>query len=111
MARCRVRRSKRSSRNTPEHFLSDVLSYSALTEQACALWPQAITPGALHVVSTPIGNLGDITLRALAVLRQASVICCEATRHARPLLDRYGIGTPTQALHEHNEASAVPRLL
>jgi 16S rRNA (cytidine1402-2'-O)-methyltransferase len=65
----------------------------------------------LHVVSTPIGNLGDITLRALAVLRQASVICCEDTRHARPLLDRYGIGTPTQALHEHNEASAVPRLL
>jgi 16S rRNA (cytidine1402-2'-O)-methyltransferase len=63
------------------------------------------------VVSTPIGNLGDITLRALAVLRQASVICCEDTRHARPLLDKFGIGTPTLAVHEHNEASVVPRLL
>lgn len=87
------------------------MSHAALTEQASALWPQAVTPGALHVVSTPIGNLGDITLRALAVLRQAAVICCEDTRHARPLLDRYGIGTPTLALHEHNEASVVPRLL
>lgn len=63
------------------------------------------------MVSTPIGHLGDISLRALAVLRQASVICCEDTRHARTLLSRYGIGTPTMALHEHNEASAVPRLV
>ncbi len=83
----------------------------ALADRASALWPQAATPGALHVVSTPIGHLADITLRALAVLRQVAVICCEDTRHARPLLDRYGIGTPTFALHEHNEASAVPRLL
>jgi 16S rRNA (cytidine1402-2'-O)-methyltransferase len=84
---------------------------SALAGRAAELWPQAITPGALHVVSTPIGHLGDITLRALAVLREAAVICCEDTRHARPLLDRYGIGTPTLALHEHNEASMIPRLL
>lgn len=63
------------------------------------------------MVSTPIGHLADVTLRALAVLRQAHVICCEDTRHARPLLDRYGIGTPTLALHEHNEASVIPRLL
>jgi 16S rRNA (cytidine1402-2'-O)-methyltransferase len=63
------------------------------------------------VVSTPIGHLGDITLRALAVLQQVAAICCEDTRHARPLLDRYGIATPTLALHEHNEASVTPRLL
>ena len=84
---------------------------SDLTTQAVALWPEAVTKGALHIVSTPIGHLGDITLRALAVLQQASLICCEDTRHARPLLDRYGIGTPTQALHEHNEASVTPRLI
>ncbi|WP_337171028.1 16S rRNA (cytidine(1402)-2'-O)-methyltransferase [Gemmatimonas aurantiaca] len=76
-----------------------------------ALWPEAVIPGALHIVSTPIGHLGDITLRALAVLQQAAAICCEDTRHARPLLDRYGIGTPTLALHEHNEASVTPRLI
>ncbi|MDQ8173919.1 MAG: 16S rRNA (cytidine(1402)-2'-O)-methyltransferase [Gemmatimonadota bacterium] len=63
------------------------------------------------MVSTPIGNLGDITLRALAVLRQAAVICCEDTRHARTLLNRYGIDTPTIAVHEHNEASVIPRLV
>lgn len=84
---------------------------SALAARAASLWPQAATPGALHVVSTPIGHLGDITLRALAVLQQVTAICCEDTRHARPLLDRYGIGTPTLALHEHNEAGATPRLL
>jgi 16S rRNA (cytidine1402-2'-O)-methyltransferase len=84
---------------------------SALATRAASLWPQAATPGALHVVSTPIGHLGDITLRALAVLQQVTAICCEDTRHARPLLDRYGIGTPTLALHEHNEAGATPRLL
>lgn len=84
---------------------------SALAARAASLWPQAATPGALHVVSSPIGHLGDITLRALAVLQQVTAICCEDTRHARPLLDRYGIGTPTLALHEHNEAGATPRLL
>lgn len=86
-------------------------SFSAAADWAAAAWPQAAVPGALHVVSTPIGHLGDITLRALAVLRQAAVVCCEDTRHARTLLDRYGIATPTLALHEHNEAAVVPRLL
>ncbi|MFO0094074.1 MAG: 16S rRNA (cytidine(1402)-2'-O)-methyltransferase [Gemmatimonadaceae bacterium] len=84
---------------------------SVLARQASTLWPQAATPGALHVVSTPIGHLGDVTLRALAVLQQVAVICCEDTRHARPLLDRFGIATATLALHEHNEASVTPRLL
>ncbi len=82
-----------------------------LTTQASALWPEAATAGALHVVSTPIGNLGDITLRALAVLSQVDAICCEDTRHSRPFLDHYGINTPTLALHEHNEAEATPQLL
>ena len=65
----------------------------------------------LFVVSTPIGNLSDISLRALAVLHHVSTICCEDTRHARTLLQRYGIRTSTLALHEHNESSAAPRLI
>ena len=62
----------------------------------------------MHVVSTPIGNLGDMTLRALAVLQQVAAICCEDTRQSRPMLDRFGLGTPT---HEHNEAAMTPRLI
>lgn len=68
-------------------------------------------PGALHVVSTPIGHLGDISLRALAVLRQVAAVACEDTRHARTLLQRYGIRTPTLAVHEHNEAQVTSRLV
>ena len=52
-----------------------------------------------------------MSLRALAVLQQVGAICCEDTRHTRPLLDRFGIGTPTVAVHEHNEAGVTPRLL
>lgn len=80
-------------------------------DAAAAAWPHAAVPGALHLVSTPIGHLGDVTLRALAVLRQVATVYCEDTRHARALLDRYAVSTPTQALHEHNEARALPRLL
>lgn len=60
--------------------------------------------GILYIVSTPIGNLGDITYRAVETLRGVSLILCEDTRHSRSLLDHYGIRTPTAALHEHNEA-------
>lgn len=91
--------------------MTEAGSLAAAADWAEAAWPQAAVAGALHVVSTPIGHLGDITLRALAVLRQVAVVCCEDTRHARTLLDRYGITTPTVALHEHNEAAVVPRLL
>ncbi len=65
----------------------------------------------LHIVATPIGNLGDITLRALATLAAADVIACEDTRVARKLLDRYGIDTPLTPYHEHNAATARPKLL
>jgi len=63
------------------------------------------------VVSTPIGNLGDITHRALEVLRSVSVVLAEDTRHSRRLLDHYQIRTPLAAYHEHNEAKATPRLV
>lgn len=60
-------------------------------------------PGTLFVVATPIGNLEDITLRALRVLREVSVIAAEDTRRTSHLLARHGIATPTTSLHEHNE--------
>jgi len=84
---------------------------AALATLATTTWPAAVVPGALHIVSTPIGHLGDITLRALAVLHQAAVIGCEDTRHTRTLLAHFGIGTPTIAVHEHNEAEVTTSLL
>ena len=67
--------------------------------------------GRLHVVSTPIGNLGDITLRAIETLGTVSAILAEDTRHSRHLLTRHGIATPVEAYHEHNEARSAPRII
>jgi len=67
--------------------------------------------GTLHVVGTPIGNLEDITLRALRVLREVSLIAAEDTRTARKLLQRYEIDTPVLSYWEHNELARVDRLL
>jgi 16S rRNA (cytidine1402-2'-O)-methyltransferase len=60
-------------------------------------------PG-LYLVATPIGNLGDITLRALEALAGVDVIACEDTRVTRKLMDRYGIATPLTPYHDHNAA-------
>lgn len=68
-------------------------------------------PGRLYVCGTPIGNLEDITLRALRVLREVSLIAAEDTRHTRKLLNHYGISTPVTSLHEHNEARRTPELV
>jgi len=65
----------------------------------------------LHVVATPIGNLDDITLRALRVLADVDVIAAEDTRHTGRLLAHHDINTPLLALHEHNEERATPRLV
>jgi 16S rRNA (cytidine1402-2'-O)-methyltransferase len=70
----------------------------------------ALGPG-LHIVSTPIGNLGDITLRALSTLAAADLIACEDTRVTRKLLDRYAITVPLTPYHDHNAATARPKLL
>jgi 16S rRNA (cytidine1402-2'-O)-methyltransferase len=67
--------------------------------------------GGLHIVATPIGNLRDITLRALEVLAAAQLIACEDTRVTRRLLDHYGIVTPLTPYHDHNAAEARPKLL
>jgi 16S rRNA (cytidine1402-2'-O)-methyltransferase len=69
-----------------------------------------LAPG-LYLVATPIGNLEDITLRALRVLRSADRIACEDTRQTRKLLDRYDIATPTISSHEHNEAERSGQLI
>ena len=70
----------------------------------------SLSPG-LHIVSTPIGNLGDITVRALATLAAADLIACEDTRVTRKLLDRYAIAVPLAPYHDHNAATARPKLL
>ena len=63
--------------------------------------------GSLYVVSTPIGNLRDITLRAIDVLRSVDLVLAEDTRHSRHLLEVHGIETPMLSYHEHNEARAT----
>jgi 16S rRNA (cytidine1402-2'-O)-methyltransferase len=69
-----------------------------------------LAPG-LYLVATPIGNLGDITLRALAALAQAEVVYCEDTRRSRILLAHFAIARPTRAYHDHNAERERPRVL
>lgn len=69
------------------------------------------TTMALQVVATPLGNLDDITLRALDALRHADAIACEDTRHTRQLCERHGIRAPLLALHQHNENQAAEKVV
>jgi len=73
--------------------------------------PEHTNKGTLYVVATPIGNLEDITYRAVRVLREAGLIACEDTRHTAKLLEHYGIRTPTVSYHEHNEAARAEELV
>jgi 16S rRNA (cytidine1402-2'-O)-methyltransferase len=81
-----------------------------LTARA-GLAEQDMPSGALYVVALPIGNAGDITLRALWVLARADAIAAEDTRLTGPLLARFGIGTPMVPAHEHNERAAAAAIL
>ncbi|MGH8085508.1 MAG: 16S rRNA (cytidine(1402)-2'-O)-methyltransferase [Lysobacter sp.] len=69
------------------------------------------TPGILHVVATPIGNLGDLSPRALDTLKGVDAICAEDTRHTRQLLTHFGLERPLLALHQHNEEAQVAQLV
>ena len=71
----------------------------------------ASVAGILHVVATPIGNLGDLSPRALDTLRAVAAICAEDTRHTRQLLSHYGVEQTLIALHEHNEAGLAERIV
>lgn len=68
-------------------------------------------PGTLYLVATPIGNLADITHRAIDVLTNVAMIACEDTRHTRKLLQHYGISTKTVSYHEHNEQERARQLI
>jgi 16S rRNA (cytidine1402-2'-O)-methyltransferase len=70
-----------------------------------------MSTGTLYIVSTPIGNLEDITLRAIRVLKEADLIAAEDTRHTRHLLDRYEITTPLTSYHDHNKEEKAPVLV
>ncbi len=72
---------------------------------------KAAVPGTLYVVGTPIGNLEDITLRALRVLKEADLIACEDTRQTQKLLQHHGVSTRTISYHEHNEAERATELV
>ena len=80
------------------------------TEALRGVLAKPIAPG-LHLVATPIGNLGDITLRAIATLAQADVIYCEDTRHSRTLATHFGFAAPMRPYHEHNGEAARPYIL
>jgi 16S rRNA (cytidine1402-2'-O)-methyltransferase len=98
-------RAKPASTNTP----ADPAARSFVVAGHRLTAPKAI-PG-LHLVATPIGNLGDITLRALETLAGADVIACEDTRITRRLTERYGISALLKPYHEHNAALARPKIL
>jgi 16S rRNA (cytidine1402-2'-O)-methyltransferase len=68
-------------------------------------------PGTLYIVATPIGNLADITYRAVQILQTVDIIAAEDTRHSRPLLQHYGIQTPLLSLHAHNEQQRSQQLV
>ncbi len=83
---------------------------ASVATRLAGLLAQPLAPG-LYVVATPIGNLGDITLRALAVLAAADVVYCEDTRHSRGLFSAFGIRQRLRSYHEHNAEAERPRIL
>jgi 16S rRNA (cytidine1402-2'-O)-methyltransferase len=84
---------------------------SVLAAARDAAGAQHYPQGTLYVVATPIGNLADISLRALHVLQMADLVACEDTRHTQALLRAYGIDAKTLALHQHNELEAAQSVI
>jgi len=71
----------------------------------------SISRGTLYVVATPLGNLEDLSARAVRVLAEADIIACEDTRHSRKMLQKFAVRTPCVAMHEHNEREILPELI
>src|SRR5215470_17437832 len=84
---------------------------AAMTAQEAAERADNMLAPGLYLVGTPIGNLDDITLRALRVLKEADLIACEDTRQTQKLLNHYGISTRTISYHEHNEMTRASELV
>lgn len=85
-----------------------------MTDRVAAVLAQLAVqalPAGLYTVATPIGNLADISLRALSTLQKADVLYCEDTRHSRTLLNHFGISRPSRPYHEHNAEKERPRIL
>jgi 16S rRNA (cytidine1402-2'-O)-methyltransferase len=101
-------RAKPASTNIPEDAAEPASRTFTVAGQLLTA-PKAV-PG-LHLVSTPIGNLGDITLRALETLAGVDIIACEDTRITRRLTERYGMSALLKSYHEHNAALARPKIL
>ncbi|MBV6305752.1 16S rRNA (cytidine(1402)-2'-O)-methyltransferase [Candidimonas humi] len=94
--------------NDPSRFADSPSTWNDLIERVGAqTWPQAT----LYVVATPIGNLGDLSLRAWQALRRCDVIAAEDTRASRTLLQAWGVDTPLMAAHRHNEAEAAQAIV
>src|SRR3954454_11474878 len=101
-------RPKPASINTPDRSADPASRTFSLGEHV--LTAAKAVPG-LHLVATPIGNLGDITLRALETLAGVDIIACEDTRITRRLTERYAISAQLKSYHEHNAAQARPKIL
>ena len=97
-----------TARERPERTPQSAGRVYILAGQTIA--PPPLAPG-LHLVATPIGNLRDVSLRALEILAAVDVVACEDTRVTRKLLSHYGIGTPLTPYHDHNAATARPKLI
>jgi 16S rRNA (cytidine1402-2'-O)-methyltransferase len=100
------------AKTASSHGTDDKAGSRARTFSLCGqTFPASKIASGLHLVATPIGNLGDITVRALEVLAGVDLIACEDTRITRRLTEHYGIGAELSPYHEHNAATARPRLL